>query len=383
MAAAAVKFCDLGLPAEKQSAGVKQGETSSFTTAVGQLWSRSARHLLTPNSENFTPAIGTTQDVHCKGDTGLFGTIFEVWANHWNLRTTPEDWWLPVITWVATLVDAHADDPAVRALFVGSQQGKKELVVELPSFSIYDSDYNYLFAAFSDAIGKNILVPGYVDAVSADFSTSEAAHRISSQITLMKSFQKYFDYTMRMCGCGIKALEMTGTEADWSKLLSKLSALRTLLKPLEDILRLDRFFSLTEEVFVNLHRTFNGDPAMQRWWADVLIQGKEYEYGPSGMRRGEVDAYNGWLVPFLTGGAHTALKASGLTSGKYAEALSCLSSCPMKIIDVPRSITGMSAVVGGMLGYQIVPGTTATPTLSPVHGWCLMLPSTSRLRACE
>lgn len=387
MASAPVKFVDLGLPKDKLPTNpdsVDQGEVSSFTTAIGRLWRNPKNHFLTPASEAFSPAVGTTATITQKGDTGLFGSVFEVWANHWNMRTVPEDWWLPLITRVATNIDSNASNAAVRSFFVGEQQGKKDLVVDLPSFSIYDSDYSVLFSAFSTAIERNIHVPGYVDVVSSHFSTSESIHRICSQITLMKSFKTYFNYEMGICGCGINALEMVGTEADWGQLLTKLHALRTLLKPIAHVLGLDEFFLIAEDVFANLHRTFNEDPAMQQWWADVLIQKREeYRYGPSGMKRGEVDMYNGWLVAFLTGNKDRKLRANDLRDGEYAKVLSCLSSCPMKIVDRLRDITDMSAVVGGILGYQIIPGTTPTPTLQAAHGWCLMLPRASRLRACE
>ena len=158
----------------------------------------------------------------------------------------------------------------------------------MPSFSIYDTNYTDFFLQMSQAIEKNIHVPGYVGAVTADFSTSDPTQRIASQITLMKSLQKYFDYTMLCAGCGIRALEMTGTEADWARLRTKLATLRTLLAPIESVLQLGLVFECAEVVFTNLHQTYVDGPSMAKWWSEVLIQDTDIAYGPSGMRREKV-----------------------------------------------------------------------------------------------
>ena len=71
----------------------------------------------------------------------------------------------------------------------------------------------------------------------------------------MKSFKKCFDYTMSVSGCGIKALEMKGTEQDWAHLVEKLRALKQTLAPVEHVLDLSKFFKQAEMVFQNLHKT--------------------------------------------------------------------------------------------------------------------------------
>jgi len=326
-----------------------------------------------------TAAVGTKDVVYSRGDTGLFGTIYEAWANHLNVRTCPEDWWLPVITIVATLVDRYATEQPVRDLFVGGRQEKEEIVVDCPSFSIYDTDYTFLFNEFSKAINVRIKVPGYVSAVACDFSTTTPDQLVASQITVMKSFQKYFDYTMRMCGCGIKGLEMSGTEEDWKNLKQKLIQLRMLLAPIESTLNLSSYFEAVEAVFENLHKTFLEDSLLVKWWSTVLIESKEVEYGPSGMNMRQVDAYNGWLVYFCTG-LKRNLKAKELANGECKE-LSGLSSCPMKIIDQLREVEDNSTLIAGILGFKVHSNTiNGVSSLQPAHGWCMMLPPTSPLR---
>ena len=92
--------------------------------------------------------------------------------------------------------------------------------------SIYTVDYSCFFDQISKGIRENIKVPELVDGMTADFSTTTAVQKIVSQITMMTSVQEYFLFDMA-AECGIPAVEMLGTEDDWSKLKSKLKVLRT------------------------------------------------------------------------------------------------------------------------------------------------------------
>jgi len=299
------------------------------------------------------------------------------------LRTSPDDWWLPLITKVAQAVDDNAEAPEVRKLFVPGQEGKKDLIVSSESWTIYDTDYSAMFSAFSKAIEKNIHLPKYAETVTSSFSTTSPAKRIASQITLMKSFQKYFGYRMVCCGCGIRGLEMVGSEEDWASLLTRLDQLRTLLqRNAEKRLQLQPLFTVAEEVFTNLHRTYMDDSSMQKWWADVLIKGGENEYGPSGRTKRRVDAYNGWAVEFFAG--QKSIKANELARGSCAKELSSLSACPVHIHYAwkDEETQDKATFISGVLGFHVHPQSpNCVVTLEPAHGWCMLLPPESPLRA--
>ena len=60
--------------------------------------------------------------------------------------------------------------------------------------------------------------------------------------------------------CGIPALEMLGTQADWKKLTSKLKILRTLLEALENDIRIStEWWDLVQKVFLKLVETYPGE----------------------------------------------------------------------------------------------------------------------------
>jgi len=345
-------------------------------------WATSA-----PQPKNVTAAVGTQDAVYVNGDSGLFGTIFEVWKNHWDLRTSPDDWWSVLITRIAKRIDDKAAHKDVAKLFVPNQEVKKELTVSVVARDgIYSQVYEELFAGFSLAIQKNIAVPGYCEAATADFSTSSAVNRIGSQIALMQSFSKYFDYTMLVAGCGIHALEMRGDALDWERLSTKLSVLRELLAPVESVLNLSKLFDFSAEVFANLARTYRGDSAMNDWWADVLIQGAETRYGPSGIGTYEVVNYNGWLVEFMLGSKESSIDAEKLRDGKLAARLTCVVSAVMKIVysdvpDWPLNPSDTSIVVAGIMGYKMHGSEDGRgTTLEAAHGFGILLPPESPLR---
>jgi len=220
---------------------------------------------------------------------------------------------------------------------------------------------------------------------SCDFSTTTSTQLISSQITLMKSMQKYFDYEMMMCGCGIPAIEMRGSEEDWSNLQKKLKTLKTLLEPVEKVLHLKTFFGIAEGVYKHLLGTYKDGSSERKWWQDVLLEGMEKKrVGGGGSMPGkivEVDAYDGWIIEFITGSPKRKLYKEDLTSGKYSKELSGVSSCPMRIVDVLHNLRDDSILIAGILGFKVYEDSqNGIATLEPSHGWVMLLPSNSPLR---
>merc|ERR1712012_240661 len=181
-----------------------------------------------------SPVLGSSDLVtDTKHDAGFLSTVYEAYSNHYNLRTSPEDWWYTIIQTVALAIDDNSKSDAVRKLFV-QHEGKKtiEVIVEPDQFkNISGIDYSWLFDQFSGGIERNINVPEYVQQMIPDFSTTTSVHRIVSQITLMTSVQEFFEYSVNTA-CGIPAIEMKGTLEDWMKLKEKIKALGKTLEPI-------------------------------------------------------------------------------------------------------------------------------------------------------
>lgn len=110
-----------------------------------------------------------------------------------------------------------------------------------------------------------------------------------------------------MFGCGIKAVEMYGDENDWASLANKLATLKKTLEPVLNHLWLPQgWWECAEDVFHNLART-RKDPNHSNvidFWSRVLTQTQNLESGGvygMGVGKKYVDAYDGWLIQFLTG----------------------------------------------------------------------------------
>ena len=221
-----------------------------------------------PVSKQVVTPVGSEETIYSIGNCGLFAAVLTAYDNHWKLRTSPDDWWFCVIKRVASAIDKNAKKESVREMFV-DHKGKKTIEVEVPDKNIYTVDYSWFFNQISKGVQENIKVPEFVGGMTADFSTTAGVQKIVSQITMMTSLQEYFRFGLKPA-CGIPAIEMLGTEDDWSKLKSKLKALRTLLEPIENDLDLpSAWWDVVENVFSNLLATYKSSPVSE-WRSHIM-----------------------------------------------------------------------------------------------------------------
>ena len=172
-------------------------------------------------------------------------------------------------------IDREADHPSVRPFFV-NHEGKKQLTVEVGP-SIYGVEYEWFFKEMSKQIKANINKPDYTDAIESDFSSSTSVQKIVNNIMLMYSFQKYFEYKMRLT-CGIPGVIMMGSEEDWKNMIEKLEKIETILQPIEEQLKLADWFKSCKTVLQNLLETFRGNPD-QDWWSRIMTIHREFGSG--------------------------------------------------------------------------------------------------------
>ncbi|XP_001625497.2 uncharacterized protein LOC5504581 [Nematostella vectensis] len=305
--------------------------------------------------------LGSQDPIIVTNDVGIFSAIVTAYNMHWNLRTSPEDWWFTVIKKVANAIDDNSKNQAVRDMFV-SHEGKKTLEVSVPTLSIYGIDYDWFFGEMSKLIDENIKVPGYVDTMTADFSSTTKVQRIVSQVTLMSSVQEFFEFKC-VTRCGIPAIEMLGTEEDWARLLTKAKELRRQLDPIEEVLQLKNWWGTVEAIFEKLLATYKGYPD-KKWWSHILSWKKAY-------RSGQTTGWEGWLMDFLVKPG-SCLMESSLPGG--------LVTVPL-IFTAPGGEEDTAALVAGMLGFTVHQEVQADrPSIQSFQGWSLLLPENSPFR---
>lgn len=378
---------DLALPEEKKPTTIAEFDKSfgCEPTTVG--WKVGSEYALGSSKEG--------ELVYHKEDLGLFQGVYEAWKHHWNLRTSPEDWWMPVAIRIAKGIDKAAKAEAgkerqpVRDLFV-DHEGKKTISVDLPVYTIDEIDCNSLFANISSQIDRGIKLKSFATGMQNDFSTSTGTHRISSQINLMASMQEFFHYSTGLCGCGIKSLEMLGEQEDWDRLLLKFQDLRKQIEPVQwqTELYMD-WWNQVETVFRNLAATFAASRAgivndeLAQFWSDILIDGNGIKhYGPSGMQRREVEEYTGWLVKFLTG--MSRILKEDFNDKETKEKLKGLNTVPMEVVMkyVSPPIKENAKLVSGIMGFRLHDEGTANgiPSVQPHHMWAMKLRPNSPAR---
>ena len=307
---------------------------------------------------NFETVAGAKSvDFYYDNDWGFFSAILACYNNHWVLRTSPDDWWNVIVRNIAQAVDTNGEKNKVRDFFV-NHEGKKTIEVVLPG-SLDQVDYSWLFNQFSEGIRMNIKTPGYVDLMEADFTTTTCDQLIASQIMIMSSVQKYFDFCMRT-RCGIPGVEMNGTLQDWKQLVTKTENLKSLLQPIVDELGLQNWFIKTLNILEKLVDTFEGNPDKE-WWGHILSWNETYGSGARSW-------WSGWMIDFLMAGK--AEKPQDFQSGVV--------SVPLKIKDhvfgPPVEDTG--ELVAGTFGYTVEEGERA-PVVEAKQGWLLLLPKGS------
>ena len=238
-------------------------ETTYAQSSLLESWT--SRNDLAKNKKF---ALGSQEVVSGGDDMGLFSAVMAAYNNHWVLKTRPEDWWTAISQIVATRIDKHAQDPAVRKFFV-SHEGKKQLTVFIGP-TVQGINNEGFFQAMISQITENINKPEYTSLMKADFSQSTSVDRIVNNIMLMYSFKEFFEYRM-MLGCGIPGVVMLGSEDDWLRLLEKLVKVKKLLKPLEDVLQLKDWFKSSQTVLKNLLETYRGNPDKD-WWSRIVVE---------------------------------------------------------------------------------------------------------------
>merc|ERR1712087_321518 len=301
--------------------------------------------------------LGSQESVYAEDDKGFLSTVMAAYNNHWVLRTRPEDWWATVSQIIATRIDRHAEDPAIREFFV-SHEGKKSLTVEIGP-SLQGINNEKFFQEMISQITENINKPQYTKLMKSDFSQSTSEDKIVNSIMLMYSFQEYFEYHA-LLACGIPGVIMDGSEEDWQNLVYKLEGLEEFLQPLEDVLRLSRWFSSAKVVLNNLVDTFRGNPD-RKWWSRIMD--RERSFGSGGGK-----SLTGWFVTdFL-----------GMYRGNLGNVPSGLNLVPLTLTD--GNTEEQAALVAGVTGYNITENAvtdqltnTTFPSIQTVHGWALLV----------
>ena len=148
----------------------------------------------------------------------FFQCALRAYKTHKPLTLSPDMIWLLVSQGFARYVNAHSNE--LRPKLV-SHEGKMELAIKtkIELFS-GKADYEQIVSDFASEIAK-YTKDEIAPTLTSDFTTTQTAERVASQITLMESVKPYFEYVVYYAACGIPSITLKGTPADWQNVLAK------------------------------------------------------------------------------------------------------------------------------------------------------------------
>ena len=153
----------------------------------------------------------------------FFDCLVQAYANHYSLALSPDIIWTVISQEFNYYINNESE--AMRDRIV-SHQGKMTLAVETKE-DLYSPNVKWeeLLDGFDKQIAENTK-GNIADMMRADFSTTGKTERIASQITLMSSVKRYFEYVSYYIVCGIPSITIEGTPDDWKKVIEKTEILR-------------------------------------------------------------------------------------------------------------------------------------------------------------
>lgn len=160
------------------------------------------------NSINFVPCYVQNDNIFISG-------FLNAYNEHQNICIKPDDFWLIIIQQISTEITNNAEQ--FRDLFV-DHKDKKDIL-------IFEDDVTQIISRFVGEIKKNTK-ENTINLFDCDFSTTSPLIKNVIHTTIMKSMEKYFNYSS-MCTCGIPAVIFEGTQNDWILLQSKINNLVT------------------------------------------------------------------------------------------------------------------------------------------------------------
>lgn len=310
------------------------------------------RRVLGSDVESFSDYHGTV--VRDVGYQPLLAAVYTAFSQHRPLVLTPDAVWLTIAQGVAHHLALHGE--RLRARFV-THQGKLDLIFACRDWveGTPENPWPEAFASWAEQIRDHV-GPRVHDLLVCDFSTTGPAERAASQVVLLDVFERYFHYVV-YCVCGIPAVTLEGTPADWQRLADKARGLNAF--------DLDWWLPHLLPVCEQFVRASRGDADLAHWQGMCKLR---EAYGG--------DVINGWvakLFPYLrefTNGPCTRRNPVFETGEGFQTlvAPSGLSRVPFTWRDAATGRARQMEAIGGLLGVTQDPQTLA---LRPKVGWAV------------
>ena len=167
--------------------------------------------------------------IKCKGHPFIHA-VHLAFAYHVPLTISPDMIWYLISTGASIHIKLNAE--RLRKTFV-NHTGKVEIEIIRNNF-IFNSTKNAWDGVVSEIVEhmQNLTNNNVIDVMIANFSTTSNISLTVSQMVIMDSMQKYFNYRLSTM-CGIPEIRLAGTKQDWELVKSKANEVLKLIPELD------------------------------------------------------------------------------------------------------------------------------------------------------
>ncbi len=294
-----VVFADSARPEANESGGLRK----IYIQTLDKKQQKSLRKFNLKDTFNYLGLNYQTKesDIYWYRDTGLaegrtahtnnfIGSFVNAYNLHGDVLLNPDDIWIMISLYFSQYVDSNAEK--LRSKFV-THQGQEKLVVREYAKSLDEAmqmerDWENFFTQIIEQInGKT--VPGVVEELVSDFSTSTKTHKLITTAIIMNSFKKYFSYGRMILGCGISNVYFQGTRNDWVRLIGK----ACLLRKYDVDGKLCKYLDSMQDILIEFLNTWDNRPNVAFW--NRIMATEEHRVGSGGQTQTLIE---GWILHF-------------------------------------------------------------------------------------
>lgn len=304
-----------------------------------------------PKEKLVTSSFSDLKNLKAWDKDNFYQCVVYAYACHKSLALSPDMIWLLISQGFARYVNAHAEE--LRPKLV-DHTGKMDLVVQ---FKTKKDDWPKLIEGFASQIDQH--TKGEIaKTITANFTTTGPVERVASQITLMESAKKYFNYIAMRLSCGIPSITIQGTPNDWESVLSK-------TKQLEEY-GLGEWTKSLEPILQEFIRASEGRPNQQFWKCMVKQQPTEKLKG-GGCSMDKPTELDGWFLKLFPDENGEILSSTPHTKNMASEMV--VVGFKYRIVDhLTNAVLGEKPMElrAGFIGAE---EDSKTNTLTPKIGW--------------
>ena len=321
--------------------------------------------IFSTNISSLTPEI---QLAYSETNVPILNGFYAAHGFHYPIRIKPDDIWLLIVQAFSYQVNNISESN--RNMFVNFE-GKKTISInyELDNIEQVDKKIAEDFSIKINEQLKTYLGNEILETLTPNFTTTTKDSEIVCKISIMSAFQKFFNYRMILCGCGVPYLILEGNAEDYKKIISKANELKKY--------KFDWYINRIIPLVQKMVEAKEGKIDVEHFKNIVQKVSKtEPVYGPSEMEphHVQIDYIEGWILKFFGfyetdqySQRYEIFDGDSIKIKDLNKLASQLLTAPFEIIDLVHGKSYKRQFKVGFVGCDV----NERNEVFPVMGWCV------------